>query len=178
MVPGRARCRQTLGNAGQRLLAVSGSVVEAPRKSFGNARVARLGRQVGERNWSATRILGGVSRFAIGGYWSSLGKEAKHIMSNSAIVTDDLSTPGEILLEEFLEPLGVSQYQLAKRIGVDQARISRIVRGRQAITADAALRLSAFFGTTPQFWMRLQEHFDLAHAMANTSLEAIKPLSA
>lgn len=99
-------------------------------------------------------------------------------MSRSSTITDDLSTPGEILREEFLEPLGVSQYELAKRIRVDQSRISRIIRGRQAITADTALRLAAFFGTTPQFWMRLQEGYDLARARAETPLDAIHPLSA
>ena len=99
-------------------------------------------------------------------------------MSHSSTITDDLSTPGEILLEEFLEPLGVTQYELAKRIGVDQARISRIVRGRQAITADTALRLGAFFGTTPQFWLRLQEGYDLALARNEATLSSIQPLSA
>lgn len=99
-------------------------------------------------------------------------------MSNSPAITDDLSTPDEILLEEFLEPFGLSQYELAKRIGVDQARISRITRGKQAITADTALRLSAFFGTTPQFWLRFQEGYDLAVARSQTSTSAIQPLSA
>lgn len=99
-------------------------------------------------------------------------------MSHSSTITDDLSTPGEILREEFLEPLGVTQYELAKRIGVDQTRISRIVRGRQAITADTALRLGAFFGTTPQFWLRLQEGYDLALARDETTLSSIQPLSA
>lgn len=64
------------------------------------------------------------------------------------------------MLEEFLELLGVSQYALAKRAGADQARISRIIRGKQAIIAGTALRLVAFFGTTPQFWLRLQECYD------------------
>ncbi|MAM53278.1 MAG: addiction module antidote protein, HigA family [Microbacterium sp.] len=99
-------------------------------------------------------------------------------MSLSSTITEDLSTPGEILLEEFLEPLGVSQYELAKRIGVDQSRISRIVRGRQAITADTALRLGAFFGTTPQFWLRLQEGYDLALARDTAPISSIQPLSA
>lgn len=99
-------------------------------------------------------------------------------MSHSSTITDDLSTPGEILLEEFLEPLGVTQYELAKRIGVDQSRISRIIRGRQAVTADTALRLAAFFGTTPQFWMRLQEGYDLARARAEATIGSIQPLRA
>src|SRR5690606_20543686 len=80
-----------------------------------------------------------ASESPISGDWSSPGKEAKQEMSSSPTITEDLSTPGEILLEEFLQPYGVSQYELAKRIGVDQARISRIVRGQQAITAATAL---------------------------------------
>lgn len=78
-------------------------------------------------------------------------------MSSSSTITDDLSTPGEILLEEFLKPLGVSPYRLAADIEADQARISRIVHGEQSMTADTALRLAAYFGTTPEFWLRLQQ---------------------
>lgn len=70
--------------------------------------------------------------------------------------------PGEILMEEFLAPLGVSQYRLAKDIGVPPRRINEIVHGTRGVTADTALRLARFFGTTPQFWMNLQSHYDLA----------------
>lgn len=69
--------------------------------------------------------------------------------------------PGEILLEEFLEPLGVTQYRLSKDTGVPQTRIGEIVRGERAITADTALRLGRFFGTSPEFWMNLQSHYEL-----------------
>lgn len=69
--------------------------------------------------------------------------------------------PGEVLLEEFLKPLGVSQYRLAKDIHVDPRRINEIVLGKRAITADTALRLSRFFGTTERFWMNLQSRYDL-----------------
>ena len=72
--------------------------------------------------------------------------------------------PGEILQEEFLEPLGLSQYQLAKAISVPQIRISEIVRGKRAISADTALRLGRFFGIEPQFWMNLQTRYDLEKA--------------
>lgn len=99
-------------------------------------------------------------------------------MSSSVTIADDLSTPGEILQEEFLEPLGVSQYALAKAIGTDQMRISRIVRGEQVITADTAVRFAAFFGTTPQFWLRLQETYDLHIASARVDTSAIVPLKA
>lgn len=69
--------------------------------------------------------------------------------------------PGEILLEEFLEPMGISQYRLAKNISVSPRRINEIVHGKRAITADTALRLGRFFGMTPQFWLNLQNRFDL-----------------
>jgi len=69
--------------------------------------------------------------------------------------------PGEVLLEEFLDPMGISQYRLAKDISVPARRINEIVHGKRSITADTALRLGRYFGTSAQFWMNLQDHFDL-----------------
>jgi addiction module HigA family antidote len=69
--------------------------------------------------------------------------------------------PGEILLEEFLRPLGVSQYRLAKDVSVPARRISEIVRGSRAVTADTALRLARYFGTSERFWLNLQARYDL-----------------
>ena len=69
--------------------------------------------------------------------------------------------PGEILLEEFLNPMGISQYRLSKDISVDPRRINEIVHGQRAISADTALRLGHYFGMTPQFWLNLQSHYDL-----------------
>ena len=69
--------------------------------------------------------------------------------------------PGEILLTEFLEPLSISQYRLARSIHVPPRRINEIVLGKRAITADTALRLGRFFTTSPQFWMNLQGHYEL-----------------
>jgi addiction module HigA family antidote len=69
--------------------------------------------------------------------------------------------PGEILSEEFLRPLGISQYRLAKDVSVPPRRINEIVRGSRAITADTALRLARFFGTSDRFWMNLQTRYDL-----------------
>ena len=69
--------------------------------------------------------------------------------------------PGEILLEEFLKPMGISQYRLAKDIHVDPRRINEIVLGKRAISADTALRLSRYFGSSERFWLNLQAHHDL-----------------
>ncbi len=69
--------------------------------------------------------------------------------------------PGEILMEEFLEPMGISQYRLAKNISVPPRRINEIVHGKRSITADTALRLGRFFGMSPQFWLNLQTRHDL-----------------
>jgi addiction module HigA family antidote len=69
--------------------------------------------------------------------------------------------PGEILLEEFLKPLGVSQNRLARDIDIPVSRISEIVKGSRAITADTALRLGAYFGTSAEFWLNLQTGYDL-----------------
>ncbi len=69
--------------------------------------------------------------------------------------------PGEILVEEFLEPLGLSQYRVAKDISVPPRRINEIVHGTRAITADTALRLARYFGTSDVFWMNLQMRYDL-----------------
>ncbi len=69
--------------------------------------------------------------------------------------------PGEILREEFLVPLAISQYRLAKETNVPPRRINEIVRGSRAISADTALRLARYFGTSEQFWLNLQTHYDL-----------------
>ena len=72
--------------------------------------------------------------------------------------------PGEILLEEFLKPMGITQYRLAKEIGVSQRRIGEIVSGSRAVTADTGLRLSRFFGMSESFWLGLQMDYDAALA--------------
>lgn len=69
--------------------------------------------------------------------------------------------PGEILLEEFLEPMGLSQYRLAKGLSVPPRRINEIVHGKRRITADTALRLARFFGTSESLWLNLQSRYDL-----------------
>jgi len=72
-----------------------------------------------------------------------------------------LAHPGEILRDDFLEPMGISVYALANAIKVPRSRVNDIVLGRRAITADTALRLARYFGTTPEFWINLQAHYDL-----------------
>jgi len=74
--------------------------------------------------------------------------------------------PGEVLLEDFMKPLGLSQYRLAQDLGVPALRISQITHGRRAITADTALRLARYFGTSAHVWMRLQARYDLEVAEA------------
>ena len=69
--------------------------------------------------------------------------------------------PGEVLQKEFLEPMGISAYRLSKDIGIPQTRVSQILKGNRRITADTALRLSKYFGTSPKFWLGLQDDFDL-----------------
>jgi len=69
--------------------------------------------------------------------------------------------PGEVLMEEFLKPMGISQYRLAKDISVPPRRINEIVHGTRAVTADTALRLSRYFGTTERFWLNLQTQYDI-----------------
>lgn len=81
--------------------------------------------------------------------------------------------PGEILLEEFLNPMDISQYRLAKDIHVDPRRINEIVHGDRSITADTAFRLGRYFGMSPQFWLNLQSHYDL-EVLAMNSGEQIE----
>ena len=69
--------------------------------------------------------------------------------------------PGEILQSEFLDELGITPYMLAKNTGIDKGNLSRIINGKSAISADAALRLGRFFGTSPESWMNLQSRYDL-----------------
>ena len=73
----------------------------------------------------------------------------------------ELSTPGEVLKEEFLDPMGITPYALAKSIFVDPPRIASIIKGKRKITADTALRFSRFFGNSAEFWMNMQSRYDI-----------------
>ena len=82
--------------------------------------------------------------------------------------------PGEVLKEEFLVPMGISQYRLAKEIGVTESRISAICQGKRAVGADTAARLARFFGTTAAFWLGLQGDYDTEEVQRNLSAELDK----
>lgn len=86
--------------------------------------------------------------------------------------------PGEVLNELFLEPLDMSAGALARHLDVPRTRIERLVKGDTALTADTALRLSAFFGNTPEFWLNLQRAYDLAQASKVVDVSHIEPLVA
>jgi addiction module HigA family antidote len=90
-------------------------------------------------------------------------------------------TPGEILQEEFLKPMSITQYRLARDIGVAPLRINEIVKGQRAITADTALRLGRYFGMSPEFWLNLQTHYDLKQEqerLAGRLVKEVKVLAA
>ena len=87
------------------------------------------------------------------------------------IRTENLITPGEILLEEFLRPMKISQNKLAMDIRIPTPRINAIVNGKRAITADTALRLGRYFGTGPEFWINLQSNYDLCVAASRNKEE-------
>lgn len=88
--------------------------------------------------------------------------------------------PGEILREEFMKPMGISSYELAKRLHVPAPRVNDIVLERRGISADTAVRLSRFFGTTEQFWLNLQGGYEISRVKAEraTEIELIKPRAA
>ena len=97
-------------------------------------------------------------------------------------MTDKLSPihPGEVLLEEFLKPMDLSQNRLAIDIGVDARRINEIVLGKRSVTADTALRLARFFGNSPQFWLGLQSQYDLdvaADALGERLEREVRPMT-
>lgn len=87
--------------------------------------------------------------------------------------------PGEVLLEEFLAPLNISAYKLAKDIDIPQTRISEIIKGNRRITADTALRFSKYFGNSAKFWLGLQDDFDIEEELRSKKelLKAIKPIN-
>ncbi|MGI6057584.1 MAG: HigA family addiction module antitoxin [Bilifractor sp.] len=79
-------------------------------------------------------------------------------------------SPGEILEEEFLKPMHISAYKLAKEVHIPQSRLSDIISGKRRITADTAMRFAQYFGTTPQFWLNIQNQFDLDRLKASDKI--------
>jgi addiction module HigA family antidote len=124
----------------------------------------------------------------ISGTSASFGKVAMPMMLRSWIITDEVVEmaklpnvhPGEVVLEEFLKPMGISQNKIAREIGVPPRRINEIVHGKRAITADTALRLSKYFGVAESFWMGLQADYDLEEARKELGrkLDRIRPHAA
>ena len=88
------------------------------------------------------------------------------------------SHPGDVLSELYLQPLGMKAPTLAKHLSVPRTRIERLVKGEMALSADTAMRLATFFGTTPEYWMNLQRAWDLARARETVDLSGIEPLRA
>jgi antitoxin HigA-1 len=113
------------------------------------------------------------------GGFVSIGSKTKHKMLRLWITTvreqkgmDERLAPihpGEVLLEDFLKPLDLSQYRLAKDVGVSPIRVSQIIRGQRSITVDTAMRLSRYFGTSAEVWLRLQVQYDLESARPTLS---------
>lgn len=85
--------------------------------------------------------------------------------------------PGYILEKDFLEPMKITAYYIAKSIGVDQTRISELIKAKRSVSADTAIRLGAFFGMSPNFWINAQAHFDLEEEKATKNYSHIKPHS-
>ncbi|WP_425469608.1 HigA family addiction module antitoxin [Paraburkholderia unamae] len=119
-----------------------------------------------------------------GGYVSN-GTAATPMTSKSSTTTEVRTMkklrnvhPGEVLQEEFLTPMEMSQNALARAMKVPPRRINEIVHGARSVTADTALRLSIVFGTSPQFWMNLQSDYDLEEAAGNADLSELRPLAA
>jgi addiction module HigA family antidote len=88
-------------------------------------------------------------------------KETEKIWNNNYSKKNPIIHPGEILLEDFLIPMKISQYRLSKKIRIDQTRISEIIKGKRSITVDTAMRLSKFFGNSVEFWLNLQNQYNI-----------------
>ena len=121
--------------------------------------------------------------------YASFGRKQVRVRSRSWTITNEVEhmdklldpvTPGELLKEEFLVPLGISQYRLAKETGIPAQRIGQIVLGRRSITADTDLRLCKFFGLTDGYWLRAQVAYDIEVAKRKLApeLEKIRPWAA
>jgi addiction module antidote protein, HigA family len=144
-------------------------------------------RQTTWKRFGETEPDSSVSESMINTEFVSALKGQMHLMWKSwitinrrnAMRTKNLITPGEILMEEFMKPMNISQNRLAIELFVPPARINAIIKGTRAITADTALRLGKYFGTGPEFWINLQANYDLslANPKAESDLSRIQPYS-
>ena len=116
-------------------------------------------------------VLTNVGASVLFGLMVRLGR-----LSFVTTMAEVVSTPGEILLEEFLEPLGISQYRLAKAIGRPQSAVSDIIHGRRAITAEMAWLLAQALGTTPEFWLNLEMTYQLK-TLDTDNMQEVVPLA-
>lgn len=117
----------------------------------------------GQANIASVLTISGVSVFA-GKVVERSTSKLSTIIPKGALMTEEKLPPvhpGEVLLEDFMKPLGLSQYRVAQDIGVPSLRISQIVNGKRAVTANTAMRLARYFGTSPDVWLRLQARYDL-----------------
>src|SRR5712691_6907301 len=131
--------------------------------------------RTGWKRWQETAEASTRSASTTSGASASFGPRRVRPMSKSSITTRGIATPnrvtthpGEVLNEEFLRPLGMSVNALAMALRVPTTRIGAIVKGERSVTADTALRLARFFGTSPEFWMNLQAMYDLTKARRDT----------
>lgn len=131
-----------------------------------------------------SKVTGEVSTASgsrINGGSASFGRTEVRMMSNSSITTDliDPIHPGEVLLEDFIKGFGITQNKLAVAIGVPPRRINEIVHGKRGITADTAVRLAKYFGSSAEFWMNLQTHYELRiqRRALQVQVDAIQPLA-
>jgi antitoxin HigA-1 len=138
-------------------------------------------RAIDWRHWQATVLVNILSGSINNGASVLLGPGEELKMLKSATIMDDASerlsnpTPGEILAEDFLKPLGMSQTKLGVAIGVSPRRINEIVLGKRSVTADTSLRLARYFGLSDGYWLRLQNAYDLdeQRAKIGPALDAI-----
>lgn len=138
-------------------------------------------RKTGLRSFLVIVKDSGVFGSTTNGESVSSGMKERHRVLRYVIITEVMDMarlanvhPGEVLKEEFLVPMGISQYRLAKEIGVTESRISAICQGKRAVGADTAARLARFFGTTAAFWLGLQADYDTEEVERNLSAELEK----
>ena len=133
---------------------------------------------LGRREPKGAPFNGGVfsSAVAMGAAWATLVQRGLRSLATTRIAPIH---PGEVLMEDFIEGFGITQHKLAVAIGVSPRRINEIVHGKRGVTADTAMRLSRYFGTTPGFWMNLQMRYELDRAedALGDTLSGIVPLA-